>query len=102
MESGRTNFILRIKERETHLPLLVHDDDDDDDQKMWKRKKQRRGCCTTRKFYYGIELIRGGGKKMKRGFKENKEWKEIGKLCTFIAFKIPKNFTIFLCSFTTF
>jgi hypothetical protein len=24
-------FVLRIKERETHLNLLVHDDDDDDD-----------------------------------------------------------------------
>jgi hypothetical protein len=24
---GRTNFILRIKEQETHLTLLVHDDD---------------------------------------------------------------------------
>jgi hypothetical protein len=27
---GRTNFILRIKEQETHLTLFVHDDDDDD------------------------------------------------------------------------
>jgi hypothetical protein len=27
----RTNFILRIKEEETHLTLLVHDDDDDND-----------------------------------------------------------------------
>jgi hypothetical protein len=28
---GRTNFILRSKEQETRLTLLVHDDDDDDD-----------------------------------------------------------------------
>jgi hypothetical protein len=27
----RTKFILRIKEQETRLNLLVHDDDDDDD-----------------------------------------------------------------------
>jgi hypothetical protein len=26
---GRTNFILRIKEQETHLNLLGHDDDDE-------------------------------------------------------------------------
>ena len=28
---GGTNFILRIKEQETHLTLQEHDDDDDDD-----------------------------------------------------------------------
>ena len=28
---GGTNFILRIKEQETHLILYEHDDDDDDD-----------------------------------------------------------------------
>jgi len=28
---GGTNFILRIKEQETRLPLQEHDDDDDDD-----------------------------------------------------------------------
>jgi hypothetical protein len=28
---GGTNFILRIKEQETHLTLHEHDDDDDDD-----------------------------------------------------------------------
>ena len=28
---GGTNFILRIKEQETHLTLNEHDDDDDDD-----------------------------------------------------------------------
>ena len=28
---GGTNFILRIKELETHLILHEHDDDDDDD-----------------------------------------------------------------------
>jgi len=28
---GGTNFILRIKEQETHLNLHEHDDDDDDD-----------------------------------------------------------------------
>ena len=27
---GGTNFILRIKEQETHLTLQEHDDDDDD------------------------------------------------------------------------
>jgi hypothetical protein len=27
---GGTNFILRIKEQETHLVLHEHDDDDDD------------------------------------------------------------------------
>jgi hypothetical protein len=29
---GRTNFILRIKEQETHLILHEHDDDDDDNE----------------------------------------------------------------------
>jgi len=29
---GGTNFILRIKEQETHLTLQEHDDDDDDDE----------------------------------------------------------------------
>jgi hypothetical protein len=28
---GGTNFILRIKEQETRLPLHEHDDDDDDE-----------------------------------------------------------------------
>jgi len=28
---GGTNFILRIREQETHLSLHEHDDDDDDD-----------------------------------------------------------------------
>jgi len=28
---GGTNFILRIKEQETHLIVHEHDDDDDDD-----------------------------------------------------------------------
>jgi len=28
---GGTNFLLRIKEQETHLTLQEHDDDDDDD-----------------------------------------------------------------------
>jgi hypothetical protein len=31
--NGWTNFILRIKEQETDLTLLVHNDDDDDDCK---------------------------------------------------------------------
>ena len=31
---GGTNFILRIKEQETHLTLHEHDDDDDDDDKI--------------------------------------------------------------------
>jgi ABC-type amino acid transport substrate-binding protein len=29
---GGTNFILMIKEQETHLTLHEHDDDDDDDE----------------------------------------------------------------------
>ena len=33
---GGTNFILRIKEQEAHLTLLVHDDDDDDDDEINK------------------------------------------------------------------
>ena len=32
-KDGGTNFILRIKEQETHLTLNEHDDDDDDDDK---------------------------------------------------------------------
>jgi len=28
---GGTNFVLRIKEQDTHLILHEHDDDDDDD-----------------------------------------------------------------------
>jgi hypothetical protein len=31
---GETNFILRIKEQETHLILHEHDDDYDDDDDM--------------------------------------------------------------------
>jgi hypothetical protein len=33
-KDGGTNFILRIKEQETHLILHEHDDDDDDDDDM--------------------------------------------------------------------
>jgi hypothetical protein len=33
---GRTNFILRIKEQETHLTLLVHDDDDNHHHDIYK------------------------------------------------------------------
>jgi len=36
---GGTNFILRIKEQETHLILQEHDDDDDDVQGVLKFKK---------------------------------------------------------------
>ena len=32
---GGTNFILRIKEQETHLTLQEHDDDDDDDDDIF-------------------------------------------------------------------
>ena len=31
---GRTNFILRIKEQESHLILPAHDDDYDDDKSL--------------------------------------------------------------------
>ena len=31
LETLKTNFIVRTKEQETRLTLLVHDDDDDDD-----------------------------------------------------------------------
>ena len=31
---GGTNYILRIKEQETHLNLHEHDDDEDDDEKF--------------------------------------------------------------------
>jgi hypothetical protein len=36
MQMRKTNFILRIKEQETHLNLLVHDDDDDEEEEEEK------------------------------------------------------------------
>jgi len=36
---GGTNFILRIKEQETHLILPQHDDDDDNEIKRMPRKR---------------------------------------------------------------
>jgi hypothetical protein len=51
---GGTNFILRIKEQETHLILHEHDDDDDDDD-------DELVCCTysffTRKFVYIVFYV---------------------------------------------
>ena len=45
---GRTNFILRIKEQETHLTLQEHDDDDDDDDNDVQLISDR-NCNQTRR-----------------------------------------------------